>query len=237
MTRTTTARLAAVLAMLTIVAACSDDGAPQAQAWTASPATAIVSDLPLGEGFDFYVLALSWSPAYCQAEGAGANQTQCASGRDLGFVVHGLWPQFESGYPEFCPTRQPDRVPSSLGGDYTDIVPSMGLIGHQWRKHGSCSGLSQKDYFQTLRAALDRITVPAAFAPGKLPAKVGAIEAEEAFTAANPGLKRDGIAIKCDRGLLREVRICLTPSLEFRACREVDRAGCKIDNLNVPAPG
>ena len=82
-----------------------------------------------GKGFDFYVLALSWSPAYCQIEGSNANRKQCAEDRDLGFVVHGLWPQFETGYPEFCPTRQPDRVPADLGGDYLDIVPSMGLIG------------------------------------------------------------------------------------------------------------
>ncbi|MCY0094529.1 ribonuclease T2 family protein [Hoeflea ulvae] len=223
-----------VLAVL-VLAACSDDGAPPAQADTGA-AVSVPADLPLGTGFDFYVLAMSWSPAYCEIEGAGANQQQCDEDRDLRFVIHGLWPQFEKGYPEFCATGEPDRVPSSLGRDYTDIVPSMGLIGHQWRKHGSCSGLSQKDYFRVLRAASDRVRVPAEFSMSNLPAQMDAMEAEAAFVGANPGMAGDGIAISCTRGMLREVRICLTPSLDFRACGDVDRGGCRATNLEVPEP-
>lgn len=229
-------RFLTALALLAILSGCWDNGTPAAKAGPADPVP-VSADLPEGAGFDFYVLALSWSPAYCLAEGANANSRQCAEGRDFGFVVHGLWPQFESGYPEFCTTRQPDRVPADLGAEYLDIVPSMGLIGHQWRKHGSCSGLSQKDYFMVMRAARDRINVPAVFAPDKLPAEIDAMEAEEAFVAANPEMGSDGIAVACQRGLLREVRICLTPSLSFRSCPEVDRNGCKVDNLEVPEPG
>lgn len=229
-------RLLTALAVLAVVVGCSDNGPPAAQAESVDGAS-VAADLPLGTGFDFYVLALSWSPAYCQIEGANANTQQCGKDRDFGFVVHGLWPQFESGYPEFCTTRQPDRVPADLGGDYLDIVPFMGLIGHQWRKHGSCSGLSQKEYFRVLRAAHARIQVPEAFAPENLPAKIDAMEAEEAFIAANPGMARDGIAVACRGGMLREVRICLTPTLGFRDCTEVDRNGCRIDNLEVPEPG
>ena len=235
MIRAIAIRLLAALPMLVVLAACTDDGTPQAQARTAEAVSA-PADLPLGTGFDFYVLALSWSPAYCEIEGDNANRQQCAEDRDLGFVVHGLWPQLDKGYPEFCPTRQPERVPAALGRDYIDIVPSMGLIGHQWRKHGSCSGLSQKDYFRVLRAARQQITIPPAFASEKLPAQIDALEAEEAFISANPGMQGDGIAISCERGMLREVRICMTPSLKFRACGEIDRGGCKIDNLEVPEP-
>jgi ribonuclease T2 len=50
--------------------------------------------------FDFYVLALSWSPGFC--ENSGSRSRQCDSGRGLGFVTHGLWPQNEQGYPSFC---------------------------------------------------------------------------------------------------------------------------------------
>ncbi|MDP3523950.1 MAG: ribonuclease [Hoeflea sp.] len=225
----------AVLFVLALVAGCADDGTPAAET-EAPTAISVPASLPLGTGFDFYVLALSWSPAYCEVEGTNANRDQCAEGRNLGFVVHGLWPQFDTGYPEFCPTRQPDRVPAGLGRDYLDIVPSMGLIGHQWRKHGTCSGLSQKDYFKVLRAAQARIRVPEAFAPDRLPAEIDAMETEDAFVAANPGMARAGIAVTCQRGLLREVRICLTPSLGFRDCPEVDRNGCRMDNLTVPEP-
>ncbi|KGF69207.1 ribonuclease [Hoeflea sp. BAL378] len=228
-------RLLTALALLALVAGCTDEATPEARAGTAG-AEQVAADLPLGTGFDFYVLALSWSPAYCALEGANANPQQCAEDRDLGFVVHGLWPQFESGYPEFCPSRQPDRVPADLGRAYMDIVPTLGLIGHQWRKHGSCSGLSQEDYFRVLRAARSRIVLPPEFAAENLPARIDARAAEDAFIAANPGMARDGIAVACERGMLREVRICLTPSLGLRACREVDKAGCSIANLEVPEP-
>ena len=236
MTKTSLLRFLLALPVLALLAACADEGTPPAQAGTGEAASGVV-DAPQGSGFDFYVLALSWSPSYCLVEGDRANQQQCADDRDLGFVVHGLWPQYESGYPEFCPSREPDRVPSQLGRNYLDIVPSMGLIGHQWRKHGSCSGLSQANYFKVLRAARNRIKVPNAFALDQLPAQIDAFEAENAFIAANPGMERDGIAISCERGLLREVRICMTSSLEYRSCGEIDRNGCKIRNLNLPEPG
>ena len=236
MTKANLLRIFLALPVLVLAAACSDEGTPPAQAET-SQAVSAPGGMPLGSGFDFYVLALSWSPAYCLVEGDRANQQQCAEYRDLGFVVHGLWPQYETGYPEFCPSREPDRVPSRLGRDYLDIVPSMGLIGHQWRKHGSCSGLSQQNYLKALRAARQRVNVPKAFALEQLPAEIDAFEAEDAFIAANPGMTRDGIAIRCERGLLREVRICMTPSLEYRGCGEIDRAGCTIKNLDVPEPG
>lgn len=236
MTRSGLRKVLLALPVLALAAACSDEGAPPAQAETVEAASG-GAQAPSGSGFDFYVLALSWSPAYCLVEGERANRQQCAEDRDLGFVVHGLWPQFESGYPEFCPSREPDRVPSQLGRDYLDIVPSMGLIGHQWRKHGACSGLSQANYLKVLRAAYARVRMPEAFALENLPAQVDAFEAENAFIAVNQGMKRDGISVKCERGMLREVRICMTPSLEFRSCGEIDRSGCKIKNLNVPEPG
>ena len=83
---------------------------------------------PIGAGFDFYVLALSWSPSYCEAAGDDANRQQCEQPRPYGFIVHGLWPQFEHGYPEFCPTERSLFVPQEeLAGLY-DLMPSAGLI-------------------------------------------------------------------------------------------------------------
>lgn len=227
------------LPLLALLFACSDEsGSTASTGQAASPVSAAnASELPVGKGFDFYVLALSWSPAYCRAEGSNANQQQCAADRDLAFVVHGLWPQNETGYPEFCSSREPERVSSQLGRDYLDLLPSMGLIGHQWRKHGSCSGLTQRDYFNVTRAARQRISIPDEFALRNLPGEIDAIEAEDAFIRVNDGLSREAIAVRCDRGMLREIRICMTSELEFRGCREVDRKGCTHGNLDVPEPG
>lgn len=44
--------------------------------------------------FDYYAVALSWSPAFCATHD---DPDQCAPGRQAGFVLHGLWPQYERG--------------------------------------------------------------------------------------------------------------------------------------------
>lgn len=186
---------------------------------------------PVGKGFDFYVLSLSWSPTWCAENDAAGRTEQCRKGGDHGFIVHGLWPQHEHGYPEFCPTRQPDRVPDALGRSVMDIIPSMGLVGHQWRKHGSCSGLTQKDYFAVTRAARERVTIPESLARPRGGGRLSPQAVEKAFVAANPGLVPEGIAVACEAGRLAEVRLCLTPKLSFRPCPEVDRAGCRAANV------
>ncbi len=187
-----------------------------------------------GTGFDFYVMSLSWSPSYCAIEGENANRMQCAPDRDLAFIAHGLWPQFERGYPEYCPTSDPDRVPNRLVDTVIDIMPSPGLVGHQWRKHGSCTGLSQADYLEATREAFNRITIPTVLRDAEGPRRGSAEVVETIFIAANPGLQSNGIAVSCKSGRLVEVRICLTKELDFRACPYIDRRGCTASNLSVP---
>nr|WP_256435698.1 ribonuclease [Agrobacterium sp. AGB01] len=190
--------------------------------------------LPKSTGFDFYVLSLSWSPSYCaSSEGAG-NRQQCGTNRRYGFVVHGLWPQNENGYPQFCSSSEPERVPDALGRSMFDIMPSMGLIGHQWRKHGSCSGLSQKDYFAATRAAFDAVKLPPTISQGQNNQTISADGLEKAFIAANPRMSQHGISISCDGGRFEEVRICLTQDLQFRACQQVDSQGCQTKQMTIP---
>jgi ribonuclease T2 len=230
---------AALAAAGLFLAGCSQEadtaGAPDAIATTPILQTmpAAKPSLPRGEGFDFYVLSLSWSPSYCEAEGKDANRQQCAAGRPYAFVVHGLWPQFERGYPESCRTDEPDVDNTTLRKLY-DIMPSAGLIRHQWRKHGSCSGLDQDDYFAVLRAARDAVAIPARFSRLDAYLTVDPDDAETAFRDANPSLPGDAIAVTCDRRYLREVRICLTMDLQFRSCPEIDRRDCRLPRAVMP---
>lgn len=191
------------------------------------------AQVPLGHGFDFYVLSLSWSPTWCMDNDAAGRGEQCRRGRNAGFIVHGLWPQFVRGYPEYCRSREPDRVPATLGSQYLDIIPSMGLVGHQWRKHGSCSGLSQRDYLAATRAAFARVAIPDSLEEAS-GARLGTEAIEAALVAANPGLTERGIAVTCDGGRLDEIRICMTPGLDFRDCPEVDRNACKAKSITQP---
>ena len=223
------------LAGLVALAGCSEDKPaekPKTEQSSKQPQTR--AKIPLGKGFDFYVLSLSWSPTWCEENDGGGKTQQCRRGNDYGFIVHGLWPQNDRGYPEFCPTRESDRVPDGLGRSVLDIIPSMGLIGHQWRKHGSCSGLSQKDYFAVTRAAWERIRIPEGLEPARSGMRISPDGIEQAFISANPGLERKGIAVTCAGGQLEEVRICMTPDLTFRSCPEVDRAACRAKSIEQP---
>ena len=191
------ARSAAFALCALVLSACSE---PNAQ----SAAGGSQPDVPVGSGFDFYVLALSWSPGYCASEGERANQQQCGSDQDFNFVVHGLWPQFNDGWPEFCETSEPRRVDRQLSDAMLDIMPSTGLVRHQWRKHGTCSGLSQEDYFAVTRAAYEQIVIPSGFQGRKTTERSEPSMVEGAFLDANPAIPADAIAVTCDRRFLRE---------------------------------
>lgn len=190
---------------------------------------------PAASGFDFYVLALSWSPTYCASDEGNGNRQQCGTDKDYGFIVHGLWPQNERGYPESCDSREPERVPDSLGRSLFDIMPSMGLIGHQWRKHGTCSGLSQADYFKTLRTAWNRLSIPADLRRAQASKRLSGDEIVRKMTAANAGLTKDSIALTCNGGQLDEIRICFTRDLKFRDCAGAGRQSCRKNTVTLPA--
>ena len=180
------------------------------------------------------MLTLSWSPSYCEAEGENANRQQCESRRPYAFVVHGLWPQYERGYPENCRTGAPLDVPREQLRDLYDLMPSAGLIRHQWRKHGVCAGLSQSDYFGVLRAARSRVNIPDRFRRIETHQSVDPDDVEKAFIDSNPSMTEAGVAVTCDRRYLREVRICMTKALEFRECPEVDRRSCQASKVVMP---
>lgn len=194
------------------------------------PAAALAADVP--GRFDFYLLSLTWSPSYCAAEGGARGDAQCETGRRYGFLVHGLWPQYERGYPEDCPTSLAPSKTDIAG--VSDLMPADGLVRHEWRKHGACSGLAPADYLKAIRTARGKVQIPADFQNIDGYKSVSPAEVEAAFVAANPGLAADGIAVSCDGRRLREVRICMTRDLGFRSCDEVDRRACRADRVIMP---
>ncbi len=183
---------------------------------------------PSGASFDYWVLALSWSPEYCASDDARPDSQQCRKQHD--FVVHGLWPQFEQGYPEFC---DPDsRIDGAIADRLQPLIPDRGLVFHQWRKHGTCSGLSPEAYFDTLEAAAGAVKVPMRAIRGAQIKPSSRQELEQEFIDLNPGLSADAITFHCKRSRLREVRICLDHSLKPRSCGSDLREACGR-NLSV----
>lgn len=170
--------------------------------------------------FDYYVLSLSWSPSWCAQVGdrrSDQGGAQCSRGQGRGFVVHGLWPQYERGWPEDCTTveRDPARRESQA---MADIMGSGGLAWHQWQKHGRCTGLSAAAYYDTTRAAFDRVVIPPVLAGLSKEIDVPPKVVEAAFLESNPGFGPKGVTVTCQGGALQEVRLCLTKDLRPRDC-------------------
>lgn len=184
--------------------------------------------------FDFYVLALSWSPEYCAGMGQERGSPQCDPARHLRFVTHGLWPQNERGYPSSCDSR---GAPPAAIAETGDLYPDQGLARHEWRTHGTCSGLAPAAYFRTVREARDKVAIPEPLTDLSRDGQTTAASIERAFGAVNPGLRPEMMSVTCRRGALQEVRICLEKDLRgFRACPEIDRQACRFGPIRVTAP-
>ncbi|WP_439139738.1 ribonuclease T2 family protein [Planktotalea sp.] len=179
--------------------------------------------------FDYYVLALSWTPTWCALEGDARGSEQCDASKDFGWTLHGLWPQFHQGWPSYCNTieRQPSR---SMTNGMSDIMGTSGLAWHQWKKHGTCSGLSARDYYALSREAYGKINRPALFRKLKEPVKVPAKVIEEAFLKENPSLKANTLTITCKQGRIQEARVCFSKALDPVPCGRDTIKDCSMTN-------
>ncbi|MFV0334302.1 MAG: ribonuclease T2 family protein [Tropicimonas sp.] len=182
--------------------------------------------------FDYYVMALSWSPNFCALEGDAKGAEQCTAGRGAGWVLHGLWPQYERGWPAHCPSaeRNPSRRETAA---MADIMGSGGLAWYQWKKHGRCAGLPAAQYFALARKTYDSVKRPEVLRKLTRPVAVPAHVIEEAWLEANPALAPDMVTITCRAGRIMEARICLTRALEPRACGEDARRDCTLPDARL----
>jgi ribonuclease T2 len=192
---------------------------------------------PLAEGeqagnFDYYVLSLSWSPTWCALEGDDRNSPQCREGAGFGWILHGLWPQYESGWPSYCPTgaRNPSRAETRA---MADITGTDGLAWHAWNKHGRCSGLSSEDYFTLSRRAFESVARPDVLRQLDESVTLPAAVVEAAFLEANSDLSANQITITCKSGQIQEARICLTPELELRTCGDDVIRDCRMQDARL----
>ena len=184
--------------------------------------------------FDFYVLSLSWSSGFCASNDRGGARDQCRTGANLGFVVHGLWPQYERGFPSNCDNsaRPPTRAAMEQAAN---LFPDEGLARHEWRTHGTCSGKSAQDYFADVKFAREKIRIPKEFENLRNEERISPAEIKNAFEQANPRLRPGMMAIGCNKGLLQEVRICMSKDLrDFRPCQEVTSKSCRAREIRIP---
>ncbi len=175
--------------------------------------------------FDYYLLSLSWSPEHC-AEPAGVNDhQQCDEGRRYGFIVHGLWPEYEKGYPQFCSGNP--QVSSRLVQKMLPIMPSEQLIRHEWQKHGTCSGLTAEQYFEKVEDAFARVTIPARYKNPPDAIAIAPSRLKQDLVTANPQFIEESFALLCQGRFLSEVRVCMDKDLKPRSCSADVRDSCR----------
>jgi ribonuclease T2 len=186
--------------------------------------------------FDYYVLVLSWMPSYCQREGRSRKDGQCSAPQPRSFSLHGLWPQYEKGWPEDCPIGRRPFVPSKVIEEMRDIMPSKSLIIHEYRTHGTCSGLGPAQYFGVARELYERVSVPARFLAPDAKRLLSPEEIESEFLGANPWLAPEMIAIACRADSLLDIRVCFGRDFFPRACgvNEDEKRLCPAGKIAVP---
>jgi ribonuclease T2 len=173
--------------------------------------------------FDFYLLNLSWSPEFCATHG---DSPEC--GRNLGFVVHGLWPQDTNGdYPQHCSDAPGPANPQAD----TDIMPTASLVQHEWETHGTCSGLGANDYFAAIHKAYAAVKVPANIGAGEDAGGVTPDDLLARFATANPSYPPGSFALSCGNNRLTAVEICLSKDLHPEPCQGV--RSCRANVVKV----
>ena len=182
--------------------------------------------------FDYYVLALSWAPEFCATAHSGQTAMECDPQRHRGFVVHGLWPQLNSGNsPQHCGAARP--VARNIVNATLNAMPSAGLIQHEWKTHGTCSGLDPATYFQDIVAAYQTVQKP------QLQPQMTTQAIEQAFAQANHA-SAASFRAQCRGGELSEVRACvasdLSRGLQFIPCTQ-SAGECPVQAISVrPIP-
>jgi ribonuclease T2 len=180
--------------------------------------------------FDYYILSLSWAPDFCDRPNVQKDPRECGPGRRLGFVVHGLWPQLEDGgHPSQCAPARP--VAQDIVQRMLDLIPGEALIQHEWRDHGTCSGLPAAAYFDTIRRAYQTIAIPPEFKQPGSRVDLSPREIEAKFVATNPRFK-DSFRVACGGGELSEVRLCMGKDLSAHPCGAHD-SECPVPRVSM----
>jgi ribonuclease T2 len=183
--------------------------------------------------FDYYLLSLSWAPEFCAQPGeAAANPLECGQGK--GFVVHGLWPEANQGKsPESCGAAK--TVPKSLVNDMLKYIPSASLIQHEWATHGTCTGLSQGDYFTKVMVARAAVQIPVQISSLGQSTTESPAEIEAQFAAANPSFPQGAVRTACSGADLTEVRVCFDKNLKALACT-ASAGECASAGVTIRSP-
>ncbi|MGI4756861.1 MAG: ribonuclease T2 family protein [Janthinobacterium lividum] len=184
--------------------------------------------------YDYYLLNMSWSPAFCDTlktltpaeQAARQGSTECSSPHS--FVLHGLWPQnFDGTYPGNCSDRPGPQRPER----YLDMTPDLSLIKHEWAKHGTCTTLSPDAFFSTARQAYTAVTIPETLKHVDQQVMLAPEAILAMFYKANPSFPQGSFALSCGRNTLTAIEACFSRDAQPIACQNIRT--CKANVVKV----
>jgi ribonuclease T2 len=215
-----------LLSLLLPLTACNPTPRPTPEPVPRPRPAALALQPTASQPFDYYLLNLSWSPEFCHSH---PNATECS--QHSAFVLHGLWPQNSNGtYPQDCSAEPGPRDPDA----FSDIYPDAGLLTHEWRTHGTCSGLSPDAFFTLARNAFHSVAIPPALSKLERQVSMPPAQILDLFTAANPSIPRSSLALSCGNNYLTAVEVCLDKTLHSIACGPV--RSCRANTVRIPPP-
>jgi ribonuclease T2 len=219
--------LALLVLLLLPLAACNPNPRPSPEPVPRPrPATALALEPTATRPFDYYLLNLSWSPEFCHSH---PTATECA--KHPAFVLHGLWPQNTDGtYPQNCSTAPGPADPSQ----YSDIYPDPGLLQHEWRTHGTCSGLTPDAFFNAARAAFQSIVIPRTLTQLTTRISLPPAQILGLVTTANPTITSSSLALSCGNNYLTAIEVCLDKQLHPTSCGPI--RSCRANTVRIPPP-
>jgi ribonuclease T2 len=182
--------------------------------------------------FSYYMLVLSYAPDFCAEPGGDKETQECGAGRHIGFVVHGLWPENNTGRgPENCGSA--GTVPADVINATLSYIPTASLIRHEWQTHGTCSGLDAASFFALVRKARDSVQIPDDLNQPGQQIQLGQTDIQSKMAGANPTFAQEDFRVSCYRDSnLEEVRVCLNRDLSPRACT-VSAGQCNAKTVSL----
>jgi ribonuclease I len=119
--------------------------------------------------------------------------------------------------PEYCSPARP--VSQNIIESTLKYIPTESLIQHEWAAHGTCSGLTARDYFAALRKVRDSLSIPTEINEASEKQQVSPDKLKLKLASANPRFPKSAFRTYCYRdGELEEVRVCMNKDLSPRAC-------------------
>src|ERR1700730_7483092 len=215
-----------LLDLLLPLTACNPNPRPTPEPVPRPRPAAFAAQPSATQNFDYYLLNLSWSPEFCHSH---PNATECS--QHSASVLHGLWPQENNGtYAQNCSSDPGPRDPAA----YSDIYPDPGLLVHEWRTHGACSGLSPDAFFTLARDAFHSVAIPPTLSHLDHQISMPPSQILDLFTAANPSIPGSSLALSCGNNYLTASEVCLNKSAQPTPCGPI--RSCRANTVRITPP-